>query len=261
MDDRITDDSNFNPIKVKGSQPSSWFDELDSQLNSELEKEYVGKWDESGRDEQPVDDGPQLVDGVLVSKGERMGVSIGSAGKWSLEIFPGDFVVHKKYGIGRFERTVLKPKAKLTEAEVAAQTARRNEIIRNKMMAISSGDVTKGKVNEKRISSTELEDIVSKFGTDDDLDPISNPRQTVLEVSYSDAVVHIPVEKAYRLSRYRAGDAVVKPQLSKVKGEAWTKAKRKVEENTMQIAQDVLALYARRETLQRSPYDPVHEGN
>jgi len=251
MGDRITDDSNFNPTRLKGSQPSSWFEELDSQLNSELEKDYLGKWDDSSPDEQqPMDDGPQLIDGVLVSKGERMGVSIGSAGKWSLEIFPGDFVVHRKYGIGRFERTVLKPKSKLTEAEVAAQTARRNQIIRNKMMD-----------DEKSITSTELETIVSNFGTDDDLDPISNPRQTVLEVSYSDAVVHIPVEKAYRLSRYRAGDAVVKPRLSKVKGEAWAKAKRKVEENTLQIAQDVLALYATRETLQRSPYDPVHEGN
>jgi len=227
-------------------------------LDSELEKDYLGKLDGSNPDEPNTDDGPELIDGVLKSKGERMGVSVGSAGKWSLEIFPGDFVVHRKYGIGRFERTVLKPKSKLTEAELEAQTARRNEIIRKAMVGIFPSSFTE---DGKNITSMNIEDIVSKFGTDDDLDPVSNPRQTVLEVSYGDAVVHIPVEKAYRLSRYRAGDSVVKPRLSKVKGEAWAKAKRKVEENTMQIAQDVLALYATRETLQRSPYDPLHEGN
>ena len=84
--------------------------------------------------------------------------------------------------------------------------------------------------------------------------------QTVLEVSYGDAIVHIPVDKAYRLSRYRAGDAVVKPRLSRVKGEAWRKAKKKVEEDTVQMAQDVLALYATRETLTRTPFDPTMEG-
>ena len=250
MEERIIEDSNFNPVKVKSSQPSSWFDVLDNQLNNELEKDYVGNWDSISPDEQTSNEGPQLIDGVLVSKGERVGLSIGSAGKWSLEIFPGDFVVHKKYGIGRFERTVLKQKTKLTEAELAAQNARRNELIRNALMTAQTSNM----------SSAELEVMVSTFGREEDMDPVSNPRQTVLEVTYSDAVVHIPVEKAYRLSRYRAGDAVIKPRLSKVKGEAWAKAKRKVEENTMQMAQDVLALYAMRETLQRSPYDPVHEG-
>jgi transcription-repair coupling factor (superfamily II helicase) len=81
-----------------------------------------------------------------------------------------------------------------------------------------------------------------------------------LEISYNDAVVHVPVERAYRLSRYRAGDAAIKPRLSRVKGEAWAKAKRKVEANTVQMAEDVLALYATRETLNRVPFDPSVEG-
>ena len=46
----------------------------------------------------------------------------------------------------------------------------------------------------------------------------------------------------------------MKPRLSRVKGEAWAKAKRKVEANTAQMAEDVLALYATRETLNR-PHD------
>ena len=48
--------------------------------------------------------------------------------------------------------------------------------------------------------------------------------------------------------------------MSLVKVEAWSKAKRKVEANTVQMAKDVLALYATRETLNRPPFDPSLEG-
>ena len=111
----------------------------------------------------------------------------------------------------------------------------------------------------KRVTPEEIQEIRARFGTDDDLDPISNPQTTVLEITYADAVVHVPVDRAYRLSRYRAGDAVVKPKLSRVKGDAWARAKRNVEENTVKLAQDVLALYTTRETLSRPPFDPSKE--
>eukprot|EP00957_Ditylum_brightwellii_P017561 1323089-Ditylum_brightwellii.AAC.1 len=80
-----------------------------------------------------------------------------------------------------------------------------------------------------RNTTEEIQSVVSKFGTDDDNDPISNPLSTLLEIAYNDAIVHVPVDRAYRLSRYRAGDAAIKPRLSRVKGEAWSKAKNKVE--------------------------------
>ena len=105
----------------------------------------------------------------------------------------------------------------------------------------------------------DIQAIRSKFGTEEDTDPISNPQNTALQILYADAIVHVPVDRAYRLSRYRSGDSVVKPRLSRVKGESWSKAKRKVEENTIQMAQDVLALYAKRETLQRIPGSPEAE--
>lgn len=153
-----------------------------------------------------------------------------------------------KYGIGRFERTCLRPKTKLTEEERAAQAERRKEILTKELRAKSGG-----------LTPEEIQKIRSKFGTEEDTDPISNPQATVLEIAYADAVVHVPVDRAYRLSRFRAGDAVVKPKLSKVRGEAWARAKQKVEENTLELAQDVLALYATRETLQRPPFDPSKE--
>ena len=236
--ENFVEESNFKPLNVKSKTSSSWFDDLDEDLNNEL--------DNLNGDEMSNGEGPRFINGKLVSRDQQMGVRVGSAGGWSLEVFPGDFVVHRKYGIGRFDKTVVKPKTKLSKEEKLEQTYRRNEIV-------------KEMIRDKH-NSTMIEQTIQKFGTEEDNDPISNPQQAVLEVSYSDAIVHIPVDKAYRLSRYRSGDSVVKPRLSRVKGEAWSKAKRKVMEDTVQMAQDVLALYATRETLQRPPFDPAKEG-
>ncbi|GAX20856.1 transcription-repair coupling factor [Fistulifera solaris] len=217
----------------------SWFAEVDD----ELENEWQTLTGDQGLDVQ-VDD----TSGKIVTRDALAGVRVGSAGGWTLEVFPGDFVVHRKYGIGRFERTCLRPKTKLTPEEKKAQEARRGEILTAELKKISGG-----------VTPKDIQDIRSKFGTDEDTDPISNPQSTVLEISYADSIVHVPVERAYRISRYRAGDAVVKPKLSRVRGEAWAKAKRRVEDNTLEIAQDVLALYATREMLQRPPFDPLLE--
>ena len=191
------------------------------------------------------DDGPRFINGRLTSREQLMGISVGSAGGWSLEVYPGDFVVHRKYGIGKYEKTILKRKTKLTVEEREAIEGRRKEII-NALMK-------EGK------QLVEIQRVVETFGTDQDDDPISNPLSTFLEISYNDAAVHVPIDRAYRLSRYRAGDTVIKPKLSRVKGEAWMKAKQKVEASTIQMAEDVLALYATRETLSRSPFDPSLE--
>ena len=190
--------------------------------------------------------------GKLVARDALAGIRVGSAGGWTLEVFPGDFVVHRKYGIGRFERTCLRPKTKLTPEEKEAQSQRRTETLTTQLRQIQA-ETGRG------VTPDEIQRIRSKFGTEEDTDPISNPQATVLEITYDDVVVHVPVDRAYRISRYRSGDAAVKPKLSRVRGEAWTKAKRKVEANTMEMAQDVLALYATRETLNRPPFDPAME--
>ena len=252
---------NFNPtIGVSGKGPS-WFTNED-EMNIDLESEFQSLKEQSsdgnandGENASPTQstavtsdvtkDGPKFVDGKLTSREQLMGISVGSAGGWSLEVFPGDFVVHRKYGIGRYEKTVLKPKSKLTPEEKDAAEVRRKEMINDLMRD--------GRQLE------EIQRVVETFGTDQDTDPISNPLSTLLEIAYSDAVVHVPIDRAYRLSRYRAGDAAIKPRLSRVKGEAWSKAKRKVEVSTVQMAEDVLALYATRETLNRPPFDPSKE--
>jgi transcription-repair coupling factor (superfamily II helicase) len=238
----------------------SWFADMDEDIQAEWEalttSSPTSAPDVSTTD-APIDTKASTVaawdvtmddkTGKMVSRDALAGVRVGSAGGWTLEVFPGDFVVHRKYGIGRFERTCLRAKTKLTATESQARDERRAEILTAELR------------RRKKVTPDEIQDIRSRFGTDEDMDPISNPQTTVLEITYADAVVHVPVDRAYRLSRYRAGDAVVKPRLSRVKGDAWAKAKRTVEENTVKLAQDVLALYSTRETLQRAPFDPVLE--
>ena len=222
-------------VQISAGSSKSWFSDMDDELSEEWKALTGGKVD------------ADISKGKVVSRDAKNGVRVGSAGGWSLEVFPGDFIVHRKYGIGRFEQTCLRPKSKLTAEEKEARDKRRGEILTEELR------------KRKNVTSEDIQEIRKKFGTDEDMDPISNPQTTVLEITYADAVVHVPVDRAYRISRYRAGDAVVKPKLSRVRGEAWSNAKRKVEENTLQLAQDVLALYATRETLQRTPFDPMIE--
>ena len=241
---------------AEANSKALFFNKFDDDLQQEWEAMERGndETDDEGKRENLAEGQQELADtvqvnGKIVSRDTLQGVRVGSAGGWSLEVFPGDFVVHRKFGIGRFERTCLRPKKKLTEDEQKARDERRAEILTTELKKISGG-----------VTPEQIQEIRSKFGTEEDTDPVSNPQTAVLEISYADGIVHVPVDRAYRISRYRAGDAVVKPRLSRVKGEAWRKAKSKVEENTLQLAQDVLALYATRETLQRSPFDPASEG-
>lgn len=281
-----------NNIQMPGSMSSSssyWYTELDEDLAEEWEELTGGDATTNNNNNDSTDNDNDDTtrtdnnsnnntknrkmmesmsnvvreDGQLIVRDALAGVRVGSAGGWTLEVFPGDFVVHRKYGIGRFERTCLRSKTKLTDAEKETQSQRRAELLtlalRSIQAAAAASESEPKKQKQKGVTPEDIQAVRSKFGTEEDTDPISNPQATVLEIAYDDAVVHVPVDRAYRLSRYRAGDAVVKPKLSRVRGEAWSKAKRKVEASTMELAQDVLALYATRETLSRSPFDPAME--
>jgi transcription-repair coupling factor (superfamily II helicase) len=230
----------------------SWYAEMDQDLKQEWEAmEGITSIGGNGDDAVSGMNGVSSilnVDGKIVPREALKGVRVGSAGGWTLEVFPGDFVVHRKYGIGRFERTCLRPLAKLTPEQMDARERRRKEMVREEISRNHGG-----------LSPQEIIKLQQKFGTEEDTDPISNPQATVLEIKYADGIVHVPVDRAYRLSRYRAGDSVVKTKLSKVRGDQWRNARKKVEETTLELAQDVLALYATRETLTRPPFDPTKE--
>ncbi|CAJ1952380.1 unnamed protein product [Cylindrotheca closterium] len=246
VDTGVADDN--GNIQIKAGSTSNWYNQVDEELQEEwkaLESGSEGVKVADGQNEAPE---TVEVDGKIVTRDTLQGVRVGSAGGWSLEVFPGDFVVHRKYGIGRFERTCLRSKSKLTEEEKEARDKRRTELLTEELKNIAGG-----------VTPAKMKEIQAKFGTEEDTDPISNPQSTVLEVAYADGIVHVPVDRAYRLSRYRSGDAAIKPKLSKVRGDAWRNARRKVEESTLELAQDVLALYATRETLQRPPFNPAKE--
>lgn len=251
MDSLDVYDENGNMQISAGSRDTRntmWYAEVDEELEQEWNAMMGGDEEDEGGEGGTGGPEVQMTNGKMVTKDALQGVRVGSAGGWTLEVFPGDFVVHRKYGIGRFEKTCLRSKTKLTPEEKEARDKRRGELFTKEMKKIKGG-----------VNYDQMQAIRAKFGTPADKDPISNPQTTVLEITYSDAVVHVPVDRAYRLSRYRAGDSVVKPKLSRVRGEAWARQKKKVEENTLQLAQDVLALYATRETLQRQPLDPTKE--
>ena len=241
-------------IQIKsGTGGTKWYDGMDEELKQEWAA-MDGKDNDSEGDDEPDGEESAITDtvainGKIVSRETMKGVRVGSAGGWELEVFPGDFVVHRKYGIGRFEKTCSTPRTKLTPDEVKARDDRRKELMTTQLK-----EMTVGTPQQK------IQQIQSKFGTIEDTDTVSNPQVTVLEITYADGIVHVPVDRAYRLSRYRAGDAAVKPRLSKVRGDQWRNARKKVEASTLELAQDVLALYATRETLQRQPFDPDNEG-
>ena len=82
-------DSDSNPIQLNlpTQKRNGWFDEIDKELDRELDE----------------DDEPVVVDGKVIEKSsqekkkiaKKAGILVGSAGGWSLEVFPGDFVVHR----------------------------------------------------------------------------------------------------------------------------------------------------------------------
>ena len=129
--------------------------------------------------------------------------------------------------------------------EREAAEAQRKEIINAMMKEVRQLD--------------EIQRLAETFGTEADNDPVSNPLSTLLEIAYGNAAVHVPIDRAYRLSRYRAGDAAVKPWLSRVKVEAWINAKRRVDAITVKMAEDALALYSTRERLRRPLFDAGRE--
>ncbi len=76
----------------------------------------------------------------------------------------------------------------------------------------------------------------------------------VLEYAGGDRLF-VPVEKMSRVQRYIASEQD-HPQLARLGGTAWQRAKRKVRDSLLSMAQDLLALHARRQVATRPPISP-----
>ena len=103
----VYEDGGNIQIRAGGSQlPSKWFAEVDEELQQEWDA-LMGNNNNDGDTSAPstttntgmngaFDDLKlSLKNGQVVSGETMQGVRVGSAGGWTLEVFPGDFVVHR----------------------------------------------------------------------------------------------------------------------------------------------------------------------
>lgn len=145
-DGSFFDTDNEGMTKSMNRFGKSWHQSMDDELKEEWAAmgegrseslEGVGEDDsddeEEEKDTSSITDDTVAVDGKIVTRDALKGVRVGSAGGWTLEVFPGDFVVHRKYGIGRFEKTCTTPRLKLTKEEIKARDERRKEILTEKL--------------------------------------------------------------------------------------------------------------------------------
>ncbi|MEN0064015.1 MAG: transcription-repair coupling factor [Myxococcota bacterium] len=87
------------------------------------------------------------------------------------------------------------------------------------------------------------------------LDVSQGVAQDFVKLEYRNAQhMFLPVAALDQLSRYRSANPEAKVVLDKLGGQTWTNRKRKVRDHLFSMAQDLLALFARRELATREPY-------
>lgn len=82
-------------IQIKGGSDQKnthWYAEVDEELQQEWNALVGTSNNETNRVENVK---VQVSGGKVISKESLHGVRVGSAGGWSLEVFPGDYVVHR----------------------------------------------------------------------------------------------------------------------------------------------------------------------
>jgi transcription-repair coupling factor (superfamily II helicase) len=154
-------------------------------------------------------------------------ITVGTASGWSLPLTLGDYVVHKKYGVGKFTNVVEKFKKMSVEDR-----------------SYNAGVVSRAREDAKR----------DAVGLDlEKLDLKKPVTQLTLEITYSDAILHVPQHRSYRLSRYRSG-AIPTKLSSMYTTRVWDKQRQIVGMKAEEVASDVISLYERRNRLKRRPY-------
>jgi transcription-repair coupling factor (superfamily II helicase) len=112
------------------------------------------------------------------------------------DIMPGDFVVHRDHGIGKF-----------------------------------SG------IARRQSGSTELE---------------------LMQIEYLDGRLYIPIQNIQALSKYRAEEGIV-PHMDKLGGKTWEKKKERARKKVHELAEKLVALYARRKIARGFTFSPDTE--
>jgi transcription-repair coupling factor (superfamily II helicase) len=138
-----------------------------------------------------------------------------------LEFAPGDLVVHRDHGVGRFIEM-----RRVAETATAAGTA-------------AASSAAPGGAGEG------LE--AGAAGAAEDATAAAAPEQEYMLLEYADGDrLFVPVQHLDRIDRY-AGGSDAHPALSRLGTGEWERTKRRVRERTEEVARELLALYSRRE--------------
>ena len=154
------------------------------------------------------------------------------------EIEAGDLVVHIDHGIGRF----LGVTDELEPSFTTSQT-------RLPPSAEPAFALEKYERKAEMIRTRE-----SLAQTSEKVDKVQPHVRPFLIVGYAKGdKLYVPVEQIERLTKY-IGVPVYKPKLATLGGSGWEKIKQKVAQSLLEVARDLLLLYARREIVSRTPY-------
>jgi transcription-repair coupling factor (superfamily II helicase) len=91
---------------------------------------------------------------------------------------------------------------------------------------------------------------IGRFIGKGNISDYSNDNYYILEYAKGDKL-YVPLSLTRKLSRYVA---FVEPNIPRLNSILWQKTKRKIKENAIKLAKELLDLYAKRETAKRPPY-------
>ncbi|MGD0372323.1 MAG: transcription-repair coupling factor [Candidatus Dormibacteria bacterium] len=171
----------------------------------------------------PLARGARRAESTSARGARRAAAGRAGAPGFELEFAPGDLVVHRDHGVGRFIEM-----RRVAEAGTAAGTA----------TPFSAAPGGGGESLEVGAAGTAEDATVAAAGA---------PEQEYMLLEYADGDrLFAPVQHLDRIDRY-VGGSDAHPALSRLGTGEWERTKRRVRERTEAVARELLALYSRRE--------------
>eukprot|EP00934_Nitzschia_sp_Nitz4_P003378 Nitzschia sp. Nitz4//scaffold86_size83305//57770//61093//NITZ4_005268-RA/size83305-exonerate_est2genome-gene-0.40-mRNA-1//1//CDS//3329559268//3368//frame0 len=251
IDPQITNEDLMGKIVEIKVYPVAKFKPWYHAMDQDLEKEWEQIENPTSCDVETLPPTNTVhLDGVVTSREALRGFRITRKGGSTLDLNPGDYVVHQKFGIGRFQGFAIVSGRKLSAAEQAMRQKEKWDELVSHHNTLLPGKTIAPLEPEKK---TEESEEVVEPGSE------PSPKRLVMEIMYMRTLIQVPIERVHRIARFRSGGSKVKPKVSNLKRMHWKKVTETVREKTTEQARSVLALYASRETRKRKPFDPTLE--
>ncbi len=77
-----------------------------------------------------------------------------------------------------------------------------------------------------------------------------------LQIEYADSTLYLPVQNISKIQKFAAADGQA-PNIDKLSSNSWSKTKQKVRESVMELAGDLIKLYAERSVVKGWRFDPL----